>query len=54
MLLFANESDSGMRAALGHGDQMAIEKAILKQSEILGGWSGGPISGLIKQLGALQ
>lgn len=51
VLLFANEADANMRTALTHGDQIAIEKAISKQSELLSSYAGGPVSGLIKQLG---
>lgn len=54
VLLFANDSDGAMRSLLGQGDAPALEKAIAKQAELLAAYSGGPISGLIKQLGNLQ
>lgn len=52
-LLFANEADGNMRGALTTGDQLAIEKAVAKQSEILATYTGVSPAALIKQLGSV-
>lgn len=49
-LLFQGEADDQLREVISRGDQQGLEKAIASQATILSGYTGGPVSTLLKQL----